>query len=106
MLGITSGVNIGVRIYGFSAHLDIYCEILRLAKIENESRRNMEIAGLYTNKLRDIKSKIKSDGKCGRKDEMVQGIQKKMRDLRRNYIKNNKKRRRNDEYEASNHNRI
>eukprot|EP01084_Bolivina_argentea_P233318 393018_1 len=90
-LGIRKGIHIGVNLYGFINHLTVYEEIYRLAQIENENQRNDIIKSYNSNKLRDIKSKIQSSGKTGKKNEMIHGICKKLLEYRKNYEQNETK---------------
>eukprot|EP00483_Globobulimina_turgida_P010319 UN10339 len=87
-LGLINGIKIDINLYGYKTHLDVYKDILDLVKISDESERKEKIKDLSGQKLRDIKSKTKSEGKCGRKQEMTEGICKKMTELKINYDKN------------------
>ena len=85
MLGISKGMHIGIMIYGYRAHLSVYRELLKLCQYESDGMRDNYIKSLNSNKLRDIKAKIGSEGKTGRKQEMIDGIIKKIKELKMNY---------------------
>ena len=87
-LGITSGIHIGVKLYGFNQHLDVYEEIWRLTFIDDAQRRESDVRVLNTNRLRDIKCKIKSEGKTGKKKEMIEGVLKRLVEFREFYQTN------------------
>merc|ERR1712228_141186 len=84
-LGIISGIHIGVKLYGFNSHLDVYEEIWRLTFIDDVQLREHDVRILNTNRLRDIKCKIKSEGKTGKKKEMICGVVKKLDEFRKYY---------------------
>lgn len=96
-LGICEGVNIGVSLYGYLDHLDVYIEVMDLMKYKNVALRDEYINSLTCNKLRDIKVKIRSEGKTGRKKEMIAGIIKKLNEFAGKNVNCNKKRRRQQE---------
>eukprot|EP00483_Globobulimina_turgida_P009335 UN09354 len=87
-LRIVKGIHIGIKLYGFINHLHVYQEIFRLTKIENDNQRDYMVRAFNSNKLRDIKSKIQSEGKTGKKDEMIQGICKKLLEFKKYYQQN------------------
>jgi len=86
MLNIVKGMHIGITLYGYRSHLAVYTEILQMVKMESDGRRSGYLAGLTSNQLRDIKSKIVSEGKTGRKQEMLDGAVKKLKELRNYYV--------------------
>ena len=83
-LGIEKGVNIGVSLYGYPSHLAVYMSLLKMVKMTDDER-NVVLEGLNSNAFRDIKSKIGSEGKTGRKNEMMEGIVKKLKEIAVNY---------------------
>ena len=87
-LGLSKGMHIGVTIYGYGTHLECYKDIVKCVKIEGVMQRNNYVQNMNTNKLRDIKSKIGSEGKTGKKQEMVAGIVKMLPRLQENYKRN------------------
>ena len=99
-LGLTKGVTININIYGYgskskkanplmSDHLKVYEDIVNIVTMENANKRKQYVSQLNTNKLRDIKSKMGSKGKTGKKQEMVNGIIKELPKLIENYHNNN-----------------
>ena len=80
-LGIAKGVHIALKLYGYQEHLNVYTECQRLVELP-EARREAVIDGMTSSQLRDIKSKIKSAGKIGKKHEMKQGVVDKLREMR------------------------
>ena len=98
-LELTKGVSININIYGYgtksnksnrlmSDHLKVYEDIVKIVKMEDVKQRKNYVSKLTTNKLRDIKSKIGSGGKTGKKQEMVNGIIKELPKLVKNYRNN------------------
>ena len=90
-LGIAKGLHITITKYGYPSHLSMYQDIIRIITSLNEREQNEYLNSLSTIKLRDIKSKIGSSGKCGRKVEMVQGICEKLKELKLNWYQNKRK---------------
>jgi len=83
-MGITKGVHIGVTLYGYSRHVDVYLQLLKMVKMA-ERERVAVLEGMKCHKMRDIKSKIGSEGQTGRKTEMRAGILKMLKVLDANY---------------------
>ena len=67
-----------VNLYGYSSHLAVYQDIIHFVKLgmKDKDEAIRYISNLTANKMRDIKSKIGSDGKCGKKQAMKDGITK------------------------------
>eukprot|EP01083_Nonionella_stella_P316352 1146596_1 len=84
-LGISKGVHIDIQLYGFKRHVDVYKELMNLVEIDEEKIRNGRVSNMTTSQLRDIKSKIRSEGKTGKKAEMVCGIIKKLKEFQVSY---------------------
>lgn len=85
-LHITKGVHIEFKgkplnLYGFTDHLAVYLECVRLVPMA-EKERNAVIEAMNTYKLRDIQTKIKSAGQVGKYAEMVQGMKHKMKEMK------------------------
>merc|ERR1712244_163217 len=69
---------------GYPTHLAVYMALFKMVKMKEEERM-IVLEGLTSNCMRDIKAKIRSEGKCGRKTEMKEGIVKKCKELSVSY---------------------
>ena len=88
-LELRKRVVIKPRIYGgYSSHLAIYKDIIKIVEMTDNDERQMYINSLSVNKLRDIQSKIGSGGQCGRKQEMKEGFIKMLPQLQASMVKN------------------
>ena len=81
-------VHIHVALYAYSSHLAVYKDIVKIVEITDNDEQKRKVHTLSANKLRDIKSKIGSEGKCGRKPEMIEGIIKMLPQLQSSMLKN------------------
>jgi len=86
-LGIAKGVNIKLKLYGYAEHLVVYEDITRMVAM-GKAERDCAVRNLNSNQLRDIKSKIRSQGKTGKKREMMEGVIVKMDELKLNQQRN------------------
>jgi hypothetical protein len=80
-LGIVDGVHTELKLHGYESHVSVYREVKRWVELE-EDAADGEIETLTCWYLRDVKSKIKSEGKIGRKWELIPGIKKRIRQMR------------------------
>lgn len=80
-LGIVDGVHTALKLHGYESHVSVYREVKRWVELE-EDAADGEMETLTCLYLRDVKSKIKSEGKIGRKWELIPGIKKKIRQMR------------------------
>lgn len=76
--------KIDINVYGFSNHTEIYSFIYKMIQIKSDVDRNDIIDGLTQNKLRDIKSKIYSDGLIGKKKQLAMGVKNELMNIRNN----------------------
>ena len=88
------------KIYGYNNDLSCYEDIISIVKlsISNNALAKEYIGKLTTKKLRDIRAKIDSEGTIGVKEDMIQGITKKLPNLRMNYnvnVNSNKNKQKN-----------
>ena len=75
------------QMYGYEQHLSCYDDVINIVKlsISNAATAEEYISKLTTSKLRDIRSKIDSGGKIGKKQDMIQGIINKLPNLTTSY---------------------
>ncbi len=80
-------VNNGVNLYGkFGSHVNVWREIDLLVNIRDNDILKQRIDEYKTKDSRDVKSKLGSPGKTGRKKEMAAGIYDTIKALQRAYF--------------------
>ena len=87
-LELRKGVYIKFHVYGYSSHLAAYKDIVKIVEMTDNDERKMYINNLNSCKLRDIQSKIASEGKCGKKQDMIEGVVKMLPKLQASWQKN------------------
>ncbi len=70
----------------FGSHENVYSEIDELVWERDDARLKARIKGLKSRDCRDLKTKLASSGKCGRKLEMQTGILHAIKALQRSYF--------------------
>ena len=80
-LGLGEDMNIGVRIYGYSDHLAVYEDLSNLVKNFDEEQQKNYLEQQSSMRLRDIKAKIRSTGRYSSKQEMMDGVCDKLKEL-------------------------
>ena len=81
-LGIEIPANaFSVRLYGYSKHLHVYQDICEWVTTKSVEQQAEIIAGLRSDKLRSLKTKLRSTGQLGKISEMAHGIRAKLKSL-------------------------
>ena len=73
-LELRKGVYIKFHVYGYSSHLEVYKDIKKIVLMTDNDQRQIYINNLNSCKLRDIKSKLGSEGRVQCKQKMKKGF--------------------------------